>query len=381
MIAVYKYRYFQQNIIILFLSLLLLTPATVAAAPPGEPYTVLWQFKGTVNSKKPPVLSPWGDIFLITGNGVLRLDEQGRQIWQYNTPEGTTGGPVFFKDGSTFVATVKALYEIKPYGRPGWRFTIPTGEQGSNALGPNLAQGPGDTFYLLLGSTLYAVAPRRNMVWYLGRSDYPVAVDADGSYVYVAWTKKGAGTTLAALDAGGATAWQRGLAEQKQLFLTLSPDRKYLYVVSLPKTIDRLNKAALYALDAATGNTIWSRRYAQNELSNITIGPDGLLYLVAGKRYLYALDPATGQEVLANQLLDLSGAAPVVDRDGTIFVPGQDCLYAVSRSTGRLIWYASFPGGIPTTPTLGRDGLTVYLTDGRGTLYALQNNSGGNLLP
>ncbi|BCV22959.1 PQQ-binding-like beta-propeller repeat protein [Moorella sp. Hama-1] len=365
----------------LFLSILLLTPATTAAALPEKPYTVRWQLKGTANLKQPPVISPWGDIFLFTGNGVQRLDDQGRQIWQYNTPEGTTSGPVFFKDGSTFVATGKALYEIKPYGRAGWRFTIPTGEKGSSAQGSNLAQGPGDTFYLLLGSTLYAVAPRRNMIWYLGQSDYPVAVDADRRYVYVARNKKDAGTTLAALDAGGATVWQRGLAEQKQLYLTLSPDKQYLFVVSIPKTIDRMNKAALYTLDATTGNTVWSRRYAQNELSNITIGPDGLLYLVAGKRYLYALDPATGREVLSNQLLDLSGAAPVVDRNGTIFIPGQDCLYTVSRSTGRLIWYADFPGGIPTTPTLGRDGLTVYLTDGQGSLYALQNNYGGTLLP
>ncbi|MDN5344623.1 MAG: hypothetical protein PWQ18_734 [Clostridia bacterium] len=358
----------------MFLLLALLArPSLATATAPEQPYTVLWQLKGAGNLSQPPVLSPWGDLFLLSSNGLLRLDDRGQKIWEYRTPEPSTSLPVFFADGSIFVATGKALYEIKPYGRAGWRFAIPTGEKGNRARGPNLAQGPGDSFYLLLGENLYAVAPRRNMIWYLGKSDYPVTVDATRQYVYVAWNKDGAGTTLAALDAKGEPAWQRGFAEQQQVYLTLSPDRKFLYVVSIPKTIDRLNKAGLYALDATTGATAWSRRFGQKELSNITLGPDGLIYLVAGKRYLYALDPFTGQEMLSSQLLDLSGAAPVVDRQGTIFVPGQDCLYAVSRATGRLLWDFEFPGGIPSTPTLGRDGRTVYLTDGQGTLYALQN--------
>ena len=340
----------------------------------AQPYTILWQQPGMGKTGLPPAVSPWGDIFLPGGSGLLRLDAHGRKIWEARLPAKAASPPVFFPDGSTFVATSKALFEVKPYGRTGWSFTIVAGEKGSRAAAPNLTPGPGDLFYLLLGSSLYAVAPRRNMVWYLGASDYPIAVDAGRSYVYLAHNKKDAGTSLQALDVDGDSAWRTGFAEQKQVYLALSVGGAYLYAACTPQKVDRSHKTALYAFDAATGAKVWSRRFIHKEISNITIGPDGLLYLVAGKRYLYALEPATGREVLANQLLDLSGAAPAVDSKGTIFVPAKDGLYAVSRSSGRLLWQADFPGGVPATPTVGLDGRTIYFVDGKGTLYALQND-------
>ncbi|OIQ54267.1 outer membrane protein assembly factor BamB [Moorella thermoacetica] len=355
-----------------FLCLSLIQPA---AAQPAQPYTILWQRQitgGSGSAGQPPVISPWGDIFLLTGSGVLRLNDLGEQIWEFKTGDKPTSSPVFFDDGSTFVATAKVLYEVKPYGRPGWSFTVASGEKGSTASPPNLTRGPGDLFYLLLGRSLYAVAPRRNMLWYLAQSDYPVAVDAGRQYVFVARSENGVGTTLEALDSAGKSVWSRGFAEQKQVYLSLSPDGKYLYVVNIPKSPGKFNKCALYALDAAAGTIIWSRKFNQNELSNFTRGPDGLLHLVAGKRYLYGLDSLTGDERLSTQLLDLSGATPAVDREGTIYVPGKERLYAVSGSDGRLLWDLDLDGGVATTPALGSDGLTIYFTDGKGTLYALR---------
>lgn len=354
-----------------------------AAAQPAKAYTILWQRQFAGFSGKtglPPVISPWGDIFLPTGSGILRLNDRGEQIWEFKTGGKPTSLPVFFSDGSAFVATAKALYEVKPYGRPGWSFTIVSREKGNNTSPPNLTRGPG-VFYLLLGQSLYAVAPRRDMLWYVGQSDNPVAVDAGRQYVFVAHNKKGAGTTLEALDSAGETVWLRGFAEQKQVYLTLGPDGKYLYVASTPRTVDSFNKCALHALDAATGATIWSRKFNQKDVSNITPGPDGLLYLVAGKRYLYGLDSRTGEEKLSTQLLDLSGAAPAVDRGGTIYVPGQERLYAVSSDGGRLLWDIELDGGVPTTPTPGSDGLTIYFTDGKGTLYALRAGYGDETIP
>ncbi|WXJ83057.1 Outer membrane protein assembly factor BamB [Moorella humiferrea] len=354
----------------LFLCLTTLQPARA-----GTSYTILWQRQiagGTGNSGLSPVISPWGDIFLVTGSSILRLNSQGEQIWDFKTGERPTGAPVFFPDGSTFVPTARALYEIKPYGRPGWRFTISTGESGGNTSSPTLARGPGESFYLLLGKSLYAVAPRRDMLWYMGQSDYPVAVDANRQHVFVARTEKDTGTTVEALDGSGATVWRRGFAEQKQLYLSLSPGGKYLYVAGVPKTTSAMNKCSLYALNAASGAVVWSRRFSQAEIGNINAASDGLVYLVAGKERLYALDGATGEERLSIRLLDLSGAAPAVDRQGTIYVPGQERLYAVDGRDGRLLWDMDVEGGVQATPALGPDGLTVYFTGGKGILYALQ---------
>lgn len=369
-------RRFMHSLTAVLLALsLCLSPFRPAGA--GSPYTILWQRQfagGTGNAGLPPVISPWGDIFLVTGSGILRLNDRGEEIWEFKTGEKPTGAPVFFPDGSAFVATAKALYEIKPYGRPGWSFSVISGERGSgNTSSATLARGPGESFYLLLGQSLYAVAPRRDMLWYVGQSDYPVAVDADRQYVFVARTEKDAGTTVEALDGSSATVWRRGFAEQKQLYLSLSPGGKYLYVAGVLKTADAMNKCALYALDAASGAVLWTRRFSQKEIGNINPAPDGLVYLVAGKERLYALDGATGEERLSTRLLDLSGAAPAVDREGTIYVPGRDRLYAVNGRDGRLLWDMEVDGGVSATPTLGADGQTVYFTTGRGVLYALQS--------
>ncbi|BCV22977.1 PQQ-binding-like beta-propeller repeat protein [Moorella sp. Hama-1] len=348
---------------IVLTTLLCLYPNPPAAAQPAQPYTILWQRQvagSSGSAGQPPVISPWGDIFLLTGSSVLRLNDRGEQIWEFKTGGKPTSLPVFFPDGSTFVATAKVLYEVKPYGRPGWSFTVASGEKGSTASPPNLTRGPGDLFYLLLGRSLYSVAPRRNMLWYLAQSDYPVAVDAGRQYVFVARSENGAGTTLEALDSAGKSVWSRGFAEQKQVYLSLSPDGKYLYFVNIPKSPGKFNKCALYALDAAAGTIIWSRKFNQNELSNITRVPDGLLYLVAGKRYLYGLDSLTGDERLSTQLLDLSGAAPAMDRKGTIYVPGKERLYAVSSSDGRLLWDLDLGGGVAAAPATNSDGLTTY---------------------
>ncbi|WP_338818460.1 Outer membrane protein assembly factor BamB [Moorella thermoacetica] len=369
-------RSFKYPVLTILLAALFCLPLMQpAAAQPANGYTILWQQQFAGFSGKtglPPVISPWGDIFLLTGSGILRLNDRGEQIWEFKTGERPTGAPVFFPDGSTFVPTARALYEIKPYGRPGWRFTISTGESGGNTSSPTLARGPGESFYLLLGKSLYAVAPRRDMLWYMGQSDYPVAVDANRQHVFVARTEKDTGTTVEALDGSGATVWRRGFAEQKQLYLSLSPGGKYLYVAGVPKTTSAMNKCSLYALNAASGSVVWSRRFSQAEIGNINAASDGLVYLVAGKERLYALDGATGEERLSIRLLDLSGAAPAVDRQGTIYVPGQERLYAVDGRDGRLLWDMDVEGGVQATPALGPDGLTVYFTGGKGILYALQ---------
>lgn len=346
----------------------------VAAGAAGA-YTILWQ-QQVGKAALPPAVSPWGDVYLVTGSGLLRLDDRGRLLWEFRTSERPTSAPVFLADGSTFIATGRGVYEAKPFGRAGWSFNIICGEKSGSAA-PNLAQGPGDLFYLVAGLGLYAVEPRANLVWYVGEAGDPVAADADSRHVFLARHQKGTCTSLAALDATGQTLWQQGLPEQKVLHLALSRDGKHLYAAGIPKTLDRLNKTAVYAFDAALGQLLWQKKFNHREISSVTVGPDGLLYLVAGKRYLYVLDPATGEEVFSTALGELSGAAPAVDGRGTVYVPGKERLYALSSSTGRLLWEAALEGGLPHTPALGTDGSTVYLLTGKGTLIALQNNRHG----
>ncbi|BCV22975.1 hypothetical protein [Moorella sp. Hama-1] len=109
---------------IVLTTLLCLYPNPPAAAQPAQPYTILWQRQITGSSGQPPVISPWGDIFLLTGSGVLRLNDRGEQSWEFKTGGKPTSLPVFLADGSSFVATAKVLYKVKPYDRPGWSFDL-----------------------------------------------------------------------------------------------------------------------------------------------------------------------------------------------------------------------------------------------------------------
>lgn len=347
-----------------------LAAALALAAQAARPYKILWQHAGG-KTALPPVVSPWGDVFLLAGSTVHRLDPNGRLVWSFSVSGGKPGRPLFFTDGSVFLPTDRALYEIKPYGRQGWSFGVLAGEQGKTAV-PAAARGPGDLFYVLMGRSLYAVAPRQNMIWYVTEGDAALAVDADRHRVYLVHTARDAGSTLLALDARANVLWRMGFAELNRIYLNLSADGKVLYAVVVPGKTDERNRAAVYALDTATGTRLWRHSFPQQELSDAHLGPDGVLYLVAGKRYLYALDAATGEEKLSLPLLDLSGAAPAADRRGIVYVPGKERLYAVSSRTGRLLWEDRFDGGIPASPAIAHDGLTVYFVTGKGVLCALR---------
>ncbi|MGQ9497500.1 MAG: outer membrane protein assembly factor BamB family protein [Desulfotomaculales bacterium] len=343
-------------------------PATGQAA---KPYKILWQYTAGGKAVLPPVVSPWGDVFLCAGNAVQRLDPNGRLVWSFNVSGGKPGRPLFFSDGSVFLPTDKALYEIKPYGRQGWSFGVLAGEQGKTGT-PAAARGPGDLFYVLMGRSLYAVVPRRNMVWYVAEGDTALAVDGDRHRVYLVHTSKDAGATLVALDGTGQTVWRRGFGETSRVSLVPAPDGRILYALLVPGKTEARNRAAVYALDTATGAQVWRHSFPQQEFSELHLAADGTMYLVADKRHLIALDAATGEEKFSLPLLDLSGAAPAADRQGIVYVPGKERLYAVSSRTGRLLWEDRFEGGVPAPPAVAHDGLTVYFVTGKGVLYALQ---------
>lgn len=108
------------------------------------------------------------------------------------------------------------------------------------------------------------------------------------------------------------------------------------------------SSSSVYALDARTGALRWKRTTtAPND------GPNGLT-VVNGRLYTatdttaFALDAATGKELWAHRLAkryeQFVGIAPVVDRGRVYystqgFPPGgRGAIYALSASTGRLVW-------------------------------------------
>ena len=131
--------------------------------------------------------------------------------------------------------------------------------------------------------------------------------------------------------------------------------------------------ATLYALDAATGTTLWTKVLASGAspgASPPTVGDDGTVYVVGG-RVLRAFAPVDGSELWSRTLesggFDYSNmlVAPAVS-DGVVFAQwygiGGSHVSAVDTRSHQLLWDTTDIG----TLGLGAVGGTLYATSGTG---------------
>jgi hypothetical protein len=119
-----------------------------------------------------PALSPGGDLVLIAGSTIHRLDSlTGAQRSSMTLPVAPTQGeaftaPVVDASGVLFVVsnatdnsfnplTQATLYAIDPAGRVLWSTAFP---RAMGASGANLAIGPGRSLYLTVNGSLQAIA-------------------------------------------------------------------------------------------------------------------------------------------------------------------------------------------------------------------------------
>jgi outer membrane protein assembly factor BamB len=129
----------------------------------------------------------------------------------------------------------------------------------------------------------------------------------------------------------------------------------------------------LWALEAATGETVWSRK-----LNPDWLGPglgDGTL-VVPTEQGLVALNAADGSERWrAVEGLDpeFGGASPLVV-DGTIYMPLGVSLYALDAATGERRWRV--PTGLPSKSMPAVDGETVFFAGEDTYVYALDAATG-----
>ena len=119
--------------------------------------------------------------------------------------------------------------------------------------------------------------------------------------------------------------------------------------------------------------------------NDVTIGPDGTLYIGANNGVLYGLDPATG----AIRWVHLSAfdtfaiySTAAVDRQGLVYYGAKDGhLYALRPSAEgiamEVVWRFNLGTTIETSPVIGRDG-TVYLGADDWKLYAIAPPAAGS---
>lgn len=182
------------------------------------------------------------------------------------------------------------------------------------------------------------------------------SVAADGDTLYVS-TFEG---TVVAADATGVK-WTAPLGAGAVEGVTLDAERIYV-----PTAAAEGKPGGVVALDRG-GAEIWRRRTLFQPSAALAIGgaPKRPLLLVPDKDgHLYALDPATGEEVWSVEGFGEFGAQPLVVED-QIYAGNADGSLSRIDSDGGQVW--SVPLGAPITgdPTMVHGLLIVGLANGR----------------
>lgn len=130
---------------------------------------------------------------------------------------------------------------------------------------------------------------------------------------------------------------------------------------------------SLYALDAETGNVQWNYTTGDFVDASPTV-VDGTVYVGSRDNSLYALDAETGNELWSHQTGDsVKRAATVIS--GTVYFGSWDGqLYALDAQTGDVEWTYATGSSIQTAPTVV-DGV-VYTGTESESVYALDSQTG-----
>jgi outer membrane protein assembly factor BamB len=119
--------------------------------------------------------------------------------------------------------------------------------------------------------------------------------------------------------------------------------------------------AALFALDAATGGMLWSKRIPNQYWAAATY-TQGRLFVITTGGLLLALDPETGSEIWARQIPHAYPFdTPPTASEGMVYLNGGDTgysLYAISGGDGNVVWKGRVDNG-NSPPAVSADGVFV----------------------
>ena len=132
---------------------------------------------------------------------------------------------------------------------------------------------------------------------------------------------------------------------------------------------------AVKAVDASTGDVLWTYSTGTNiYYSSVTV-VDGTAYVGANDGNLYAIDASTGDEEWVASTGDAIDASPTV-LNGLVYIGSNDGnAYAFHASNGTQKWSQSVGGGVYQTSPTVKDG-TVYIASHAEKLFALDASTG-----
>ena len=257
---------------------LLYTPAvsgqTLLLARVGELAAVtldgktLWEKKIDDSPVLSPAVGKSGTVYAAGGPFLYALDGQGKMLWQHKVATFYSASPVLGRDGTVYIGAKNILLALTPQGRVKWQY------QADSTLYANPAIDAQGNLYLGTGSGLVSLDPAGKVRW--SRKGAPVEATpliGAGDRLYLADT----GGQLTALKLTGEQQWTVRVGESIGGSPALARDLIYV------GTGDGL----LHALNLA-GQERWVLPLSGAVFGSPVIGPDGHLYVGAGRTY-YAL--------------------------------------------------------------------------------------------
>ncbi len=219
-----------------------------------------------------PVLSPAvgksGTVYAAGGPFLYALNGQGKVLWQHKIPTFYSASPVVAQDGTVYIGAKDVLLALTPQGQVKWQY------RADSTLYANPAIDADGNLYLGTGSGLVSLDPAGKVRW--SRKGAPVEATpliGVGDRLYLADT----GGQLTALKLTGEQQWTVRVGETIGASPALARDLIYV------GTGDGL----LHALNLS-GREQWSLPLDGAVFGSPVIGPDGHLYVGAGRTY-YAL--------------------------------------------------------------------------------------------
>lgn len=127
----------------------------------------------------------------------------------------------------------------------------------------------------------------------------------------------------------------------------------------------------------------WSRSFVGNINLGATSDPLGQVYVTLNAPvgcHLYALDSATGDTIWCSDEVDRfsSISSPLIDTDGTLYLADSEAMHAFDRA-GTLLWETPIVG-VPLSAQFTREGNLVFITH-IGRVYLLRRDDGAEIVP
>jgi len=266
-----------------------------------------------------PLVASGGVLYTMPGS-LVALSVKGKRLWQSLYGQDQSGEPVVGNDGTLYVVGtvavnggIPALYALGSSGSELWHYPI----WSSFPLSTSPAVAPSGTIYLGDGEdTLYAVSAEGKSLWHVPRAGSQPIVDPDGNVL------SATSSVVSSFTSSGELRFQIAAPNARNFHfqqLAIGPDRS-MYISY---------RSSLGGDDSEPQSGV-------------------LAYTAAGDLEWQFSKP------------DFGATAPVVDRDGVIYVGIQSHMYAVKPDGSELWSYENSNGLAAAGVAIGADG-TTYL--------------------